>query len=147
MNDNMPAKDMIAIRREAVAFLRARRKTQREIREALKNMTPPIEVSIGTVNRDLKLLRESWEKRANDKIGSWVASELADMDELEKQAWKEKRYDLVLKIKDRRAKLLGLDKPNRVELAGKDGGAIEVADARASIQRKLARIAAEQDEE
>lgn len=37
--------------------------------------------------------------------------------------------------------------PDKVELTGKDGGAIEVEDARASIQRKLARIAAEQDEE
>ena len=146
-SDNMPQVDARTLRREAVASLRARRLTIRAIIENLKKLNPPIQASHATIVRDLKAIREEWKDRASEKIGEWIASELADMDELEKQAWREKRYDLVLKIKDRRAKLLGLDKPNRVELAGKDGGAIEVADARESIQRKLARIAAEQDEE
>ena len=48
--------------------------------------------------------------------------------------------DRILRIMERRAKLLGLDAPTRTEVTGKDGGAIEVDDARESIQRKLAGI-------
>jgi len=54
--------------------------------------------------------------------------------------------DRILRIMERRAKLLGLDAPTRTELTGKDGGAIEVDDARESIQRKLAGISTASDE-
>ena len=37
-----------------------------------------------------------------------------------------KTLDLVLKIKDRRAKLLGLDKPMRTEITGADGGKVQI---------------------
>ena len=146
MSDNLPHKDLLAIRREKVAALRARGKTQRQIRDELAKMNPPIKVGLGTVNRDLQFIRDKWKNAAAESIEEWVARELADLDELEKQAWAEKRYDLVLKIKDRRAKLLGLDKPMRTELAGADGKAIEVSIAREAIQRKLARIAGELEE-
>lgn len=126
MNDHLPRKDEIIIRREAIAAMRARGLTQRQIRDSLLNMKPPIEVSIATVNRDLKLIRAEWKRKATESIEEWIANELADMDELEKQAWREKRYDLVLKIKDRRAKLLGLDKPMRTELTGADGAPVKI---------------------
>lgn len=45
--------------------------------------------------------------------------------------------DRVLKIMKRRANLLGIDAPKRTELTGKDGGPIEIDDAREAIQRKL----------
>ena len=118
--------DVIAMRREAVAAMRARGLTQRQIRDSLLNMKPPIEVSIATVNRDLKIIRAEWKQKATESIDEWIASELADLDELEKQAWREKRYDLILKIKDRRAKLLGLDKPMRTELTGADGAPVKI---------------------
>jgi len=106
--------------------MRARGLTQRQIRDSLLNMKPPIEVSIATVNRDLKIIRAEWKQKATESIDEWIASELADLDELEKQAWREKRYDLILKIKDRRAKLLGLDKPMRTELTGADGAPVKI---------------------
>ena len=126
MIEKTPRKDEIIIRREAIAAMRARGLTQRQIRDSLLNMKPPIEVSIATVNRDLKIIRAEWKQKATESIDEWIASELADLDELEKQAWREKRYDLVLKIKDRRAKLLGLDKPVRTELTGADGAPVKI---------------------
>ena len=126
MIEKTPRKDEIIIRREAIAAMRARGLTQRQIRDSLLNMKPPIEVSIATVNRDLKIIRAEWKQKATESIDEWIASELADLDELEKQAWREKRYDLVLKIKDRRAKLLGLDKPMRTELTGADGAPVKI---------------------
>ena len=124
--DHLSDKDLRIIRREAVAAMRARGLTQRQIAENLKKLTPPIEVDVSTVNRDLKLIRAEWKRKATESIEEWIANELADMDELEKQAWREKRYDLVLKIKDRRAKLLGLDKPMRTELTGADGAPVKI---------------------
>lgn len=126
MIEKTPRKDEIIIRREAIAAMRARGLTQRQIRDSLLNMKPPIEVSIATVNRDLKIIRAEWKQKATESIDEWIASELADLDELEKHAWREKRYDLVLKIKDRRAKLLGLDKPMRTELTGADGAPVKI---------------------
>ncbi len=52
--------------------------------------------------------------------------------------------DRLLKIADRRAKLLGLNAPTRTELTGKDGGAIEIEDksreAKASVLALFARL-------
>jgi len=118
--------DVIAMRREAVAAMRARGLSLRQIRENLKKLDPPIEVSHGTISRDVQIIRAEWKQKATESIDEWIASELADLDELEKQAWREKRYDLILKIKDRRAKLLGLDKPMRTELTGADGAPVKI---------------------
>ena len=126
MIEKTPRKDEIIIRREAIAAMRARGLTLRQIRENLKNLDPPIEVSHGTISRDVQIIRAEWKQKATESIDEWIARELADLDELEKQAWREKRYDLVLKIKDRRAKLLGLDKPMRTEITGADGGKVQI---------------------
>ena len=52
---------------------------------------------------------------------------------------------VLLKIADRRAKLLGLNTPARTELTGKDGGAIEIDDrsgeAKAKVLSLLGRLA------
>ena len=52
--------------------------------------------------------------------------------------------DRLLKIADRRAKLLGLNAPTRTELTGKDGGAIEIenrsVEAKASVLSLLGRL-------
>ena len=59
--------------------------------------------------------------------------------------------DRVLRILERRAKLLGLDAPQRRELSGPDGGPIETIDARsrllASIEREMEAPEAAAEEE
>ena len=49
--------------------------------------------------------------------------------------------DRGIRIMDRRAKLLGLDAPQRAEIAGPDGGPIEVADARERLLEMIERRA------
>ncbi len=112
--------DVIAMRREAIAAMRARGLSLRQIRESLANLDVPIIVSHGTIVRDVQAIREEWKKAAAQSIDEWIVKELADLDELEKQVWRSKRYDLVLRVKERRSKLLGLDKPMRTELTTKD---------------------------
>ena len=52
---------------------------------------------------------------------------------------------VILKVSDRRAKLLGINAPTRTELTGKDGGAIEIDDrsgeAKAKVLSLLGRLA------
>lgn len=139
--------NLIALRREIVADLDIKGNSIRRIVSILEEKHPELAAKKSTVQNDLAFLEAESVKRAGEAIDKHVARSLNTIDRVLKEAWKRGDLGMVLKCEERRAKLLGLDKPNRVELAGKDGGAIEVADARESIQRKLARIAAEQDEE
>lgn len=78
-------------------------------------------VSVGTVNADLKAIREEWADRAATAFEDWVSEELAKLDRLERallpQALKGqgRAAEKVLSIMDRRAKMLGLNKPDKVE--------------------------------
>lgn len=67
-------------RRETVASYYLQGKSQRFIAEK-------IGASIGTVNRDLKILREQWKANASADIDEAIGKELAKLDRLEEQAW------------------------------------------------------------
>ena len=106
-----PSKEEIARRREIVAHLRARKLTQRDIVEELSRLDPPIETSVMTVNRDLKYLRKQWAEKAARSTSEWLIDEIHDLEEIEAAAWERGKYQIVLSAKERKAKLLGLDKP------------------------------------
>ncbi len=110
-----------AQRRETIAKLYLRHITMPQIAVQLH-------VNKGTVSRDVKYLIEQWRERAQGPIAQWIAQELAEIDQMEQDAalqfastrdrqWLETR----LHIKDRRAKLLGLDAPQKLEAVGADG--------------------------
>jgi len=127
-NSNDP---LIDIRREQVARFLARKMTQRQIVAGLvaKDIFNPETgeaYSLTTVNADVKALRKEYRSRANQKVSEWIAEELADLDQLEFSAWADRNLELVLKVKTRRAKLLGLDAPEKQELSGpgKDGAIV-----------------------
>ena len=116
-----------AKRRETVSQLYLRHITQPQIAAQLR-------VDKSTVSRDVKYLIEQWRERAQGPIAQWVAQELAEIDQMEADAamayattkdrqWVETR----LHIKDRRAALLGLDAPKRIEASGPDGAPISIA--------------------
>jgi hypothetical protein len=97
-----------------VAVCVAAKMTQRQIVEALANngiVNPETNepYSLGTINSDIKALKKEWKARRSIETDEWVAEEIASLDELERKAWTGKDYDLVLRIKTRRAKMLGLD--------------------------------------
>ena len=116
-------KDEILRRREMVARLRARRLTVRGIREAIVEAVDTTSgeklfrpVTFQTIHNDLVIIRAEMDARSIDSMESWRSQELADIEEVEAAAWREKRLDLVLKAKERKHKMLGLDAPEKKEI-------------------------------
>ena len=123
---------MMERRRQAIASLLVRKPkaSQREIQEwvghNILNPDTGEPYSLGTINNDLRVIRETWRERAQADYADWVAEELARIEEVEAAAWKRDDMELVLKCSDRRCKLLGLYAPNRQEVSGPEGGDIQI---------------------
>jgi Trp operon repressor len=106
--------DTLAERRQRVSALRLMHYTQREI-------AAEIGVSVATVNRDLAVVRAEWADRRSQSYESWVAEELAKIDLLERAilpaaiAGDDKAQARIVQFMDRRARMMGLDKPERFE--------------------------------
>ncbi|MHB8491191.1 MAG: hypothetical protein ACYDA6_03110 [Solirubrobacteraceae bacterium] len=97
------------------------RVSQREIAVLLK-------VSPATVNLDVKAMRQEWQREAALDIEEWRAQELASL-AADEQAWRARMaqagdnlplrlqiYDRVFRIGERRARILGLDQPVRIDI-------------------------------
>ena len=113
------------LRRQKVAQLLVRRPriTVRQMQTALLqsghyNPRTNEKWSRQTVQNDIEHVRgqarENMERDANE----WRAIELDRLQELQKEAWDEGDRDLVLRCMKRRANLLGLDAPEKLELDG-----------------------------
>lgn len=114
-------KSEIEARRLRVADMLLRRMNQTAIAKVLG-------VSKPTVHRDVLAIEAEWRKQAVADLDTIKARELAELDEMERQVIKAsveqgddpgvespKWVEARLKIKDRRAKLLGLDSPQKIE--------------------------------
>ena len=105
-----PKREELATRRRKVAELRLQHWTESEIAEALG-------VSQPTISRDLAHIRDEWREERVRSYDDWVAEELAKLAVLERTLLPEaileggQAVDRVLSVMDRRARLLGLDKP------------------------------------
>lgn len=105
-----PKREELAERRRRVAELRLQHWTEVEIAEA-------VGCSQATVSRDLAYIRNEWWEERVRSYDEWVAEELAKLAVLERTLLPEaileggQAVDRVLSVMDRRAKLLGLDKP------------------------------------
>jgi len=80
-----------------------------------------------TISRDIKALDEQWRQRIADEVDTVRARELGDLDEMERdcafqlQMTKSARWMAErLKVKERRARLLGLDAPTRGSMTNVD---------------------------
>jgi len=107
----------VSKRRVTVAKLWTRRLTQEEIAAA-------VGVDQSTVSRDLKALVTAWRKEALGDVTATRARELADLDSMEREAAVAasakvspqelaRLLEVRLRVKERRARLLGLDAPQR----------------------------------
>jgi transposase-like protein len=112
-------------RQRKVAALYLRRVSQSEIAKQLG-------VNQATISRDLQVLYKLWRAEAASMIDEHQARELAELDQMEQDAAiqysQTKRRDWLdtrLKIKERRAKLLGLD-INKVQHTGEGGGPVVI---------------------
>ena len=109
----------IAARRVIVASLHARRLRQDEIAEQLK-------VDQSTISRDLAAISKEWREQARETLDETIARELAELSEMERdcalQFSSKKEVDWIdqrRRIKERRAKLLGLDSQKGRSFDGK----------------------------
>lgn len=100
-----------------VARLLLERKNYRQIMTALLALPPgrrPAKVSLGTISRDVKALREAWAAERGRLTEELVAEEVARLNALEGVWWPkameagDKATDKVLAIQRQRAALLGL---------------------------------------
>ena len=135
----------IADRRRLVAGLYARRKTEETIAYELN-------VAQSTVSRDIAALKQQWRKAAAEDIADVIAQELAELDASEANL-AEFAEDAAatastriaaevarLKVKDHRAKLLGMYAAQRLQVTGKEDGPISLTDYRSELAAALNKI-------
>ena len=129
--DNPKKQLEIAYRRDKVAALYLTGMTQSQIYKALKDNIPKI--SQATVSRDIEFITEEHNKNSVDKIGKVIAREAMSLDKLSAESYtllaQAKRnhdtnqmlkiMDTLLKISKRRSELLGLDKPEKLDINSK----------------------------
>lgn len=102
-------------RRRMVASFRLRGLTQREIVEALVgegclNPKTGEAWSLGIVNRDLQALSDAWKREAAGQTAELKARNLAELRELRRMAWEDKKHYAILQGLKQEAELLGLEK-------------------------------------
>lgn len=73
-------------------------------------------VSVGTVNADLKALRQAWSAHAEADIAEHRARMLAEIEAVKKAGWEDKDLDVILKGLAQEAKLLGADAPTKTDI-------------------------------
>lgn len=136
-------KRLIAQRRSEVANLYLQGYNQQTIADRCS-------CSVATVCLDLKALKGEWQKSAAADIDEKISLELAKLDRVEYEAWQafaesketsttsvtgvsisntagDARFlHIIQNCIDKRCKILGIDAPNKLQLTGKDGEAIQV---------------------
>lgn len=120
---NGATNDAVRIRREAVARLRLMGYTEWEITAKLAAGKKPIlnpqtgePYSRQTVHNDLRLLREQWAENAQQSIGEHQKRQLAEIQEIKKQAFLDRDGNLALKAIEKEMKLLGTAAPEKLEI-------------------------------
>lgn len=115
----------ITERRKLVASLLTRKIDQIDIAAQIKKAHPDWDVSQPTISRDIKWLKQQWLEDSKQSVEDWKATELAELDEMERdcalQFSSKKSPEWIrvrLSLKERRAKLLGLDAPTKQEVSG-----------------------------
>jgi hypothetical protein len=83
-----------------------------------------------TVENDLKVVRAKLVADTTRDASEWVAEQLRDLDALYADLWPNREDPRVtvqlMKIMERRAKLLGLDSVQRVEVSGPNGNPVAI---------------------
>ena len=94
-------------------------------RNTIASMARMLEVTTQTIQRDLKDCREQWQGDQLENTAEQITRELEELQKMESDCdaqflatkdpvWIEKR----MRIKERRAKLMGLDKPSQIQQVG-----------------------------
>ena len=112
---------IVAERMDLVASLVARQLTQREICAALERMgklNPRTRQpwQLGTINGDIRRLRERWLESAQRSIELHQAERLRELAEVKKAAWQARDLDKVLRAIKQECEILGLAAPIKLDV-------------------------------
>jgi len=126
------ANEAIEARRlELVASFRLRKLTQREIQEkvaeVLMNPATDEPYSLGTINADIKKLEKEWRRSAAAKVEEHKAQQLAEIQEVKRQAWSDKDLNTILRAIGLEVDITGTKAPVQNEITGKEGGPLSVS--------------------
>ena len=112
-------------RRNLVAslLLRNPKITQREICSNLasKGFVNPDRnepYSLGTINSDVKELQDEWRVDAQTDIAEWKAVQLEQINEVIRQAWKDRDLQTVLRAIKMQSDIIGTNAPIKTEHSG-----------------------------
>lgn len=118
---------MIVKRREAVAQLRLRGATVREIAEKLPlaplyiiNRQTGRPFTHTTVVNDLKAVEQEWRANAVRSRAVHKAELLAEIEAAKRMAWQTSDYNVLARFLKMKADLLGLDEPLQLDLSWKN---------------------------
>lgn len=139
----------VANRRKLVSSLYLMKMTQAEIAVALKDKG--YDVNQSTVSRDIAKIQEEFQAEYKQNTKTFVYRELAGLDKLELEAYamfnrakKTKNtkealsvIDTILRVNERRSKLLGLDKPDKLKIDAEHSGQLTINLIRASCKEEL----------
>lgn len=124
-------KERLLLRRHRVLKYRLAGKSYRDISRM-------VGISESTVSADIQAILEPVEESARKNVELYIKLELERLDKMARPVWfsatrgDTAAVDQILKIMQRRAKLLGLDAPTKREVSGPEGGPLEFMD---SIER------------
>jgi hypothetical protein len=117
-NETLSIDEVRQKRRELVSSFAVKGLSQREITEEVgKKIVNPETgkpFSLSVIHHDIQALKREWRERAFTEFSEHVAVTLAKLDQLERESWDGKEYEMVLKVIDRKIKLLGLNAPDIV---------------------------------
>lgn len=87
-----------------------------------RTIAAKLEVSLGTINSDFKALDDVYRERSAEDIATAKGQDLERIDELIAALWTEAKrgkwlaIDRIIALMERRARLLGLDAPHRIDI-------------------------------
>lgn len=113
--------EQIERRQELVATFMARKLTHREMLRGLAGAG--IEISRRTLDRDVAAVKQLRRELLGASVEDWTAQEVAELEEMERQAAQKEDNGLRLKIKARKHAVLGIDKPAKIAPTTPDGEA------------------------
>lgn len=128
MTLNTSQRDMMEMRRAAVARLRLRGLTLREIALALakgdaKGQGRILNPDTGepysnvTILNDLKALSAEWKENAQADISEHRARQIAEIEQVKRQAWSDSDGALALRAIELEMKLLGTNAPIKIDIS------------------------------
>ena len=153
---NHNAKEIIEKRREIVAELRLRGRSEREIVAIMVTKPPPgvdgrwyfinpqtnEPFTRGAIHKDLVALSAEWRANASASTEERFSKMIAQLEEVVKRAWERDDLRAAMEAMGEIRKMRGMEPAQQLELSGRGGGPLLVADPSKMTDEELQRAIA-----